>query len=479
MLKDKKRIERQKMQSQAQIWSLRASLTISISILAFVLIGTMTVLAQVGAAVDIYAQLATVNDALNGVHEAIQHADHATQDRLADADSRVYRAMKELDDLISRHEKKGEAIAQAILDKAFHNANDTLFNVSLLVQDAGVDYQMGVNNAVLNAARVLSGIPFVHIQPFVAMVYPLNLVPGTQDDYHIELLGFFRPEWGDHVLILPDGKKIVASLGANNRLGFTITRELVRSYSGKRFTVKLRYPVEHNWVLPNTTSDRELWFHVLPPVMLDYRIVATALPPTQYDYPVVAVDANEEAGAGDSHDRDVVWGFQDLTGQYDFVNAYDKSLSSIDSAVIKPGDARGNNPTGDNRAALIESAGQRILLRLHVHGKPQMGFSGGAGANSYAKVTVTLKLARKNSPVSWHFQNNQKDVGSLKWGDDQELFPTDNISLASAIVDLTDYSFDPPQHRTLALGESYYSRFVSAVTTPQRLSLMVRSFEMH
>ena len=40
------------------------------------------------------------------------------------------------------------------------------------------------------------------------MVYPLNLVPGTQDDYHIELLGFFKPELGDHVLMFPDGKKI-------------------------------------------------------------------------------------------------------------------------------------------------------------------------------------------------------------------------------------------------------------------------------
>jgi hypothetical protein len=427
------------------------------------------------SAPELFTALTAISEAMKGVHNVIQHADEVTRDRLADADSRMARSINEIDDLMKRHEDRTSQIANDLLDKTFRAASDALFTASLEVQDAGLDFELKVNNAILNAAHVLSGVPFVRVEPFVAMIYPLNLLPGSQDDYNIEVLGFFRPEWGDHTFTLPDGQVVKAAIGANNRLSVTLQKDLVQQYAGRRITIKFQYPIKKHEI----GQPREIWLHVLPDSMLAYRINAAALPDTVYDYPQVKKTENANADPGQEYDREPVWGLNDLTGSYDFINVYDRSQSSIDSAVIAPGDIQGNNPTGDNSATLKESAGQRVVLSLHAHGKPAKGLEGGKGANVTTTVTITLKLARRSSAVQWHFKNGEKEEGELGWGGNKELFPDKEKPLQSLILDLTDFSFDPPQHRTLALGERYQSRFTDVTTGPGRISMIVRSFERH
>jgi hypothetical protein len=426
---------------------------------------------------QLWTELTAISEALKAAHSAIQHADDATKDRLADADTRIARNIHDVDILLKEHEDKTKTIANDLLDKTIRAGSDALYTVSLEVQDAGLDYDLKINNAILNAARVLSG--FKTIRPFVAMIYPLNLVPGVGEDYHIEVLGLFRPDWGDHAFTLPDGTVSKASIGADNRLAVTLKKELAQHYAGKRITVKFRYPVKRNTIFANEFDEREIWLQVLPTTVLTYAASPKALPDTVFDYPQVRVSANENADPGVVIDRDVPWGFNDLTGRYDFRNTYDRSSSSIDSAVIKPGDVVGNNPTSDNSAKLTESAGQRINLHLHVHGKASTFFEGGKGANTSATVTVTLKLARKNAAVAWHFKGGEKDDGSLGWGQDKELFPDKEKPLQSLILSLRDLSFDPPQERTLSLGESYQSKFVIVTTKPDRISMAVRTFQRH
>lgn len=427
----------------------------------------------------LFGELTAISEALKAAHSAIQHADDVTKDRLADADSRIARNINDIDILLKKHEDKTKKIADDLLDKTIRAGSDALYTASLEVQDAGLDYELKINNAMLNAAHVLSGLPFVAIEPFVAMIYPLNLVPGTQDDYHIELLGLFRPEWGDHTFTLPDGTIVKASIGANNRLAMTLKKELVQRYAGRRITVKFRYPVRKQAVFPNRFVEREIWLQALPSTMLKYVAQAKALPDTVFDSPQIRLYANQNADPGSEIDRDIPWGFNDLTGGYDFQNVYDRSLSSIASAIIKDGDRPGNDPTGDNRSYLTESAGQRINLHLHVHGKPAVFLSGGEGANTAAYVTVTLNLARKNAAIEWHFKGGEKDEGSVNWGQDRELFPDNEKPLQSLILKLADYSFDPPQERTLSLGDSYQSKFVIVTTKPGRISMAVRTFERH
>jgi hypothetical protein len=204
-----------------------------------------------------------------------------------------------------------------------------------------------------------------------------------------------------------------------------------------------------------------------------YRINAQALPDTVFDRPVVYRDAGTPADAGEARNRDIPWGFDDLTPNIDFANSYDKSLSTIESAVIVQ--TGGNNPTGDNSCNLAESSGSRIVLHEFVHGKPTKLFEGGAGADVYCRVAITLKLARRGQAVPWHFKNGVAESGNIQWGGDVELFPEGEKELNSALLDLTDFTFDPPQHRTLSLMQSYRSKFVQVTNTPRRISIVART----
>src|SRR5204862_8108998 len=141
-----------------------------------------------------------------------------------------------------------------------------------------------------------------------------------------------------------------------------------------------------------------------------------------------------------------------LTPSYDFVNTYDKSGSSIESTILVQ--AGGNNPTGDNSCSVTESSGLRVNLHEYAHGKAKSLFEGGKGADVYCKIAITLKLARRGKAVAWHFKNKAPESGNIRWGGDVELFPEPAKELTSALLDLTDFTFDPPQHRTLALNQS-------------------------
>jgi hypothetical protein len=420
-----------------------------------------------------YASLRALESAINGVHSVVQQADDATKDRLADADSRMQRTVRNIDDLLTRHEKNGERIAIELLNKTFDEGNEELFTAGLAVQDAQVDLNETVSNALVNAAHVISGVPFVKVKPFVAMIYPTTLLPDVTSDYDIQLLGYFPDELGKPEFVFPGAKSVAASMGADNRLHLSIPVAMVNSYQGKRVKVGLKYKDKKRFILPDEVTQRDIWLSVLPSTVLAYSIKAEALPDTLFDHPQVIRDAGTPADAGEDRSRDIPWGFDDLTPGIDFVNTYDKANSSIESTILIA--AGGNNPTGDNSCSIPEPSGQRVVLHEHAHGKPSKGFEGGKGADVYCKIAITLKLAIRSKAVAWHFKNKAPESGDIHWGGDVELFPEPAKELTSALLDLTDFTFDPPQHRTLALNQSYRSKFVQVNNTPTRISMVART----
>jgi hypothetical protein len=446
-------------------------------LLTVVLIGVLPVQLGCGGGVGdvagMYASLRTLESALNGVHSVVGQADDATKDRLADADSRMQRTTRNIDDLLTRHEKNGENIAVEILNKAFDEGNEELFTAGLAVQDAEVDLNQTVSNALVSAANVISGVPFVKVKPFVAMLYPTALLPDVTSDYDVRLIGYFPDDLGKPQFVFSDGKSVEASVGADNSLHLPIPVALVNAYKGKRIKVQLKYKTTKRLLLPDTYAERDVWLDVLPSTVLAYSINAQAVPDVVYDRPVVYRDAGTPADGGEARNRDVPWGFDDLTPTVDFTNIYDKSASSIESAIIVQ--TGGNNPSGDNSCNLTESAGQRVNLHEYAHGKPSKGFEGSKGADVYCKVAITLKLARRGQPVAWHFKNGAPASGNIQWGGDVELFPESDKPLSSALLDLTDYTFDPPQHRTLGLNQSYRSKFIQVNNTATRVSMVART----
>src|ERR1039458_1310116 len=102
----------------------------------------------------LFGELTAISEALKAAHSAIQHADDVTKDRLADADSRIARNINDIDILLKKHEDKTKKIADDLLDKTIRAGSDALYTASLEVQDAGLDYELKINNAMLNAAHV-------------------------------------------------------------------------------------------------------------------------------------------------------------------------------------------------------------------------------------------------------------------------------------------------------------------------------------
>jgi hypothetical protein len=448
-------------------------LVVLLSLLGFSACSTSSAATEAGDVAGIYASLRALESALNGVHSIVGQADDATKDRLADADSRMQRTVRNIDDIVTRHEKNGEKIAIEVLNKTFDEGSEELFTAGLAVQDAQVDLNQTIGNAIVNAANVISGLPLTNVKPFVAFLYPTVLLPDTTSDYDIQLLGYFPDDLGKPQFVFPDGKVVQASVGADNRLHLAIPINFVSSYKGKRVKVVLKYRTYKRFLLPDDYSERDIWLDVLPSTVLAYRINAQALPDTIFDRPVIYRDAGTPADAGEARNRDIPWGFDDLTPNVDFANTYDKAASAIESTVIVQ--TGGNNPTGDNSCSLTETAGQRVVLHEYAHGKPSTLFGGGAGADVYCKIAITLKLARRGQSVAWHFKNSAAESGNIDWGGDVELFPQSDKELNSALLDLTDFTFDPPQHRTLSLNQSYRSKFVQVSSTPTRISLVART----
>src|SRR5581483_5036837 len=281
-----------------------------------------------------YVALRTLESALNGVHSVVGQADDATKDRLADADSRMQRTIRNIDDLLTRHEKNGETIAVEVLNKAFDEGNEELFTAGLAVQDAEVDLNQTVSNAIVNAANVISGVPFIKIKPFIAMLFPTVLLPDVTSDYDVQLIGYFPDSLGKPRFIFPDGKTVDASVGADNRLHLQIPVSFVNAYKGKRVQVHLKYRVAKHLLLSDDYAQRDIWLDVLPSTVVAYKINAQALPDVAYDRPIVYRDAGTPADAGEARNRDIPWGFDDLTPIFDFANLYDKSGSSIESTII-------------------------------------------------------------------------------------------------------------------------------------------------
>jgi hypothetical protein len=341
----------------------------------------------------------------------VGQADDATKDRLADADSRMQRTIRNIDDIVTRHETNGERITIEVLNKAFDEGNEELFTAGLAVQDAQIDLNQTVSNAIVNAANLISRVPLTNVRPFVALLYPTVLLPDTTSDYDIQLLGYFPDDLGKPQFVFPDGKVVQASVGADNRLHLAIPVRFVSSYKGKRVKVVLKYRTYRRILLPDDYAERDIWLDVLPSTVLAYRINAQALPDTIFDRPVVYRDAGTPADAGEARNRDIPLGVDDLTTNFDFANTYDKAASTIESTVIVQ--TGGNNPTGDNSCSLVENSGLRVVLHEFAHGKPSKLFEGGAGADVYCKIAITLKLARRGHPIAWHFKNGAAESGNL------------------------------------------------------------------
>jgi len=438
----------------------------------------------VGDAANIFAWSQAIQEIRKAVASAIQAMDDALKARIADIDSRIGSRLQQINQMVTAQVTRVEDVSHGLLDKAFRETNDLVFELSQLIQDQAVDLDFRVNGVIVNAMRGVAQLPFVNVRPFIAATAPGYVVEGRQGGGRIEVVGYFRPEWGLAEYRLPgDVKPRTCTMGADNRVYMEIPPAVIQRQStvAKRLKVRFNFPTEHHYLWPNTRDERELEVTVLPNAVLHYELVsAEADPDWVYEIKSVAVPYNFTAGAGEEHTPQTVLSIEDVGRMIgvDWNKRHELSASSIQRAWLS-GEG-GNNPTGDNRSRVIESSGARIVVAHYVHGKGNDIWGGGKGANTSGVINIEVQLALKRTQSAWPVKGGQT-TGTLAWGQSTTLFPQGSPQepkkpLKSLILRLVDNSYDPPIQRTLALREAYRSKFVTVESTPERIEIRVRSF---
>jgi hypothetical protein len=432
-----------------------------------------TAFAQTGA----IAELVAAQEALKGVKESIEKAKVGAQDTVNIVQADISTNLVKVQSLIDQLRKGVIKDTDVIIGQTIDQVNQTLHNAmeGSFALEAAASQDM--TNALLNAAKVLSGL-HLSARPFVALSWPTTILPGTTQDGRIHILGHFKADWPKPEVAL-EGKRLTSSLGVNE-VEFDLPRDLIARYSGRRMKFTVTYPVENAWYWPTKYETRDIAVAVLPQDILSFKVlVVEGENPTEFVPAQKSYDFNTEAGKSDTSERNIVISRDDALGGFDFVNTYDLAKSRITGAAIVLSD--GNNPDGQNGSSVgIDALGTQAILHQKARGSSDHGCPfacrWGEGANRHDRMIVTVALARKATTSGTKLVGGPAE-GNIRWGKEVDLSPSNvGLNLTKLKLEITDYSYDPPVTRVLNLGDMYReSPFVTVKTTPEGIALMARS----
>lgn len=449
---------------QARPWSL--------VVVAALLLSPATTNAQVGA----LAELIAAQQALKGVNESIEKAKTGATDTVNLVHADISTNLQKVQQLINDIQKGIVKDTDAIVSRTIEEVNQTLYTATSGAFALEAAASNDVTNALLNAAKVLSGL-HLSPRPFVALAWPTTILPGTTNDVRVHVLGHFQSDWPKpEVAIL--NTRLQASLGVND-VSFDVPRGTIANMEGKRLHAVITYPVENVWYWPTKYESRDVYISVLPRAILGYKVLAAdAENPVQYDPAQKTFESNTEAGKSDTNERTIVWSKDVVLGGFDFTNTYDLAESRITAAVITA--SSGNNPDNQNGSSVgIDALGTQVLLKQKARGSSDHGCPfqcrWGEGANRYDRVVITIALARKRTTGATQLRGGPSE-GNVTWGKEVVLAPDGNRNLTKLKLEITDRTYDPPVTRILKLGDGYReSPFVTVTSSPQGLTLMARS----
>lgn len=428
--------------------------------------------AQVGAV----AELVAAQEALKGVNESIEKAKTGAKDTVNLVQADIATNLVKIQRLIDNIRKGVIKDTDVIVARTIEDVNQLLYTATSggFALEAAVSQD--VTNALLNAAKVLSGL-HLSARPFVALAWPTTIMPGTRQDVRVHILGHFNSAWPKPEVTM-DGRRLQSSLGVNE-LSFDLPRELMASKEGSRIHMTVTYPAENVWYWPTKYETRDLFVSVLPSAILSYKVLeAEAENPIQYVSAQKVYEFNTEAGKGDTNERTIPISRDTALGGFDFTNEFDLAQSRITAAVIS--NSGGNNPDGQNGSSItLDALGTQVVLTQKARGSSDHGCPfqcrWGEGANRYDRVVVTVALARKRSSGATQFTGGPAE-GTVAWGKEVSLTPVGSANLTKVRMEITDHTYDPPVTRVLKLGEAYReSPFVSVRASAEGVTMAARS----
>ena len=199
-------------------------------------VSTATLAPLLLAVADLRSNLDGVSNTVNG----------ATADRIHQLSVEADQRFKQLDQII----KGGGDRIDLSEQKIVADIADLTSRVSEEVDQKGFIAFVGVNSTLVNVARVLNGIPFVHTQPYVFAVSPYRILPDATDRV-IYFYGFFPDADSEHPLkVRLAGKTYDISEYAGNRVGFEVPKDVLKEATFVEMT--LRVPVKRLGIFRGT-----------------------------------------------------------------------------------------------------------------------------------------------------------------------------------------------------------------------------------
>jgi hypothetical protein len=270
---------------------------------------------------------------------------------------------------------------------------------------------------------------------------------------------------------------------------------MIHDAAGNPFSIRLRYPAYKSgwWIFGSLKYDeRDIVLNVLPLKAASYKVLKSVQnDKPQYFYEtIIPKQDNTEAGKCSTAVRYPSWPMKDLAHEVnvDFKTTYSEAESTlVGPQVIARG---GNNPDGQNDcSASVDAAGKLLVLYEkargncdHWEGGVFGGMHWGEGGNEFCRVTAQLQLLKqKPLPIPCPLTGGSTE-GDLSWGEEVRLVKDATCvnDIVELSVQLVDYSFNPPQSRTISFidhtSDLYFSDYVDAIPDDKGFHAWVRSF---
>jgi hypothetical protein len=204
-------------------------------------------LAQATAAIELGGSLVALQQLRSQLEGIVNTVDTATANRIRQTELALDQTIAKITHAIDH----GYGRVNNTRDQVMGNVATTIVQTQSLVQDTMGFAFTGVNDSLVNAARILTRIPLINVSTYVFAVTPLRF-QANSTDRQVQIHGFFPDAASSHpvYVVFDDVKATSTKLKVDAFVNNTFAFELpvsVLAKEGKFVTMTIQLPVRRLW----------------------------------------------------------------------------------------------------------------------------------------------------------------------------------------------------------------------------------------
>jgi hypothetical protein len=347
-----------------------------------------------GAAQLFLTQLQTTLSSL------INSGDLAASNRIKQAAVEVQTILKQIDEI-----KKGlvKDVNRATTE-VFSSTQSLLVALRSEIRSTERRIFLDLNSTLVNGARLLDGIPFVNMQPFVIGAEPTRFSPDSVDR-EVFIYGYFKfvTDSSPAYVTVGDAKDAIPlKRYTNNRLGFTLPLKTLQaeSYVNLKMVIPDEPALAGWWKRSVTLYDR---IYIEQRVPYSFRVRATVPNPDLWEVVKPGVEIHENADSNRTSNDQLITAPQAFSRVVpDAVKKYVIESATFHDIPHRFGEG-GPCEHVTRGATLVEKNKDRIHFRLHAssmssHWPTVTTHHGGGGSHADIWFTPSFLVKKANVP---------------------------------------------------------------------------------